>query len=103
MTTPAPNQVPQSDRRVKPVVSTWIVAGIAVILLISGTATSGFPGFLIMLGFIGLITALYSLATGRKSWALIPSRKIAAVVLAGCLVTTGVGGAIARGPSLCWS
>lgn len=79
--------------------STWIVGAIALLFIVIGTATSGFSGFLIMAALFGFITALYVIATGRRSWALIPSRKIAAITLAVCVVALGVGGTVGGKPA----
>lgn len=75
--------------------STWIVGAIALLFLLSAVSTSGLSGFLIMLGLIALITAVYTVATGKIGWAKLPSRKIAAAALAVSLVVMFAGGAIA--------
>ena len=80
-------------------VAFWIVAPIALLLLIVGSATSGFSGFLIMAGLIALLTAIYSAVTGRGSWISLPNRKIAAGLLAAAIVVLGAGGAVAGPPA----
>ncbi|MBB5639850.1 GmrSD restriction endonuclease domain-containing protein [Cryobacterium roopkundense] len=74
---------------------TWVMLAASVLLVVLGTATSGLSGLLLMTGLIGALTALYALVTGRKSWATIPSRKFAAVALAGSLVVTIIGASVA--------
>ncbi|MEO6826302.1 MAG: DUF1524 domain-containing protein [Microbacteriaceae bacterium] len=74
-----------------PTVGTWIMIGVAVSLLIIGAGTGAVPGFLVMAGLLGLGTAAFSLITGRRSWAMIASRKAAAITLAACLVTVTLG------------
>lgn len=74
--------------------STWSFAGIALALVILGTAGWGAAGFLVTVGVIGLATASHALLTGRRTWALIPSRTFAAGVLAACLVMTSFGAAL---------
>jgi hypothetical protein len=95
MTTPAKNR---TAWRPTFGISFWIVAPLALLLLVIGTATSGFSGFLIMAGLIALLTAIYSAVTGRGSWISLPNRKIAAGLLAAAIVVVGAGGAVA-GPS----
>lgn len=75
--------------------STWVFAGIALLLTVFGAAGWGLAGFLLATGVIGLVTAGYALLTGRRSWALIPSRTIAAGTLSACLVLTSFGAALA--------
>jgi len=92
MTTPAK---PRTAWRPTFGIAFWIVAPIALLLLIVGAATSGFAGFLIMVGLIALVTAIYSAVTGRGSWISLPSRKIAVGLLASAIVVLGAGGAVA--------
>jgi len=82
-------------RRPRITVFTWVILGISVSLLVAVTAVSGVSGLLVMAGFIAVLTALYSVITGRKSWAAIPSRRFAAIALVGALTVTAIGGAIA--------
>ena len=82
-------------KRFQPTKVTWIVGAVALLFLITGTATSGFSGFLIMGGLIALITAIYTLVSGRKGWVKLPSRKVAAITLAASIVAMGLGGGIA--------
>ncbi|WP_146066033.1 hypothetical protein [Cryobacterium sp. Y82] len=61
------------------------------VLLLVAASTGGFSGLFTMAGTIGSLTAIYVLATGRQSWAVIPSRRIAGAVLAGALVAVIAG------------
>ncbi|WP_235036433.1 HNH endonuclease family protein, partial [Arthrobacter sp. 18067] len=75
--------------------STIIVGILAMVFTISAAFSSGFGGVLVILALFGLLTGLYVLATGRRSWALLRGgRKAGAVVLAGALVFMIVGAAI---------
>ncbi len=74
--------------------SFWVASGLIVLFAIFAIPTAGFGGFLIMLAFGCLLTGLYSLVTGRGSWASIPSRKVAALVAAAAVVAAIVGGAL---------
>lgn len=87
-------KLPKSIVDFKPKLSTWVAGGIALLVLIVGAASGGFGGLLMMSGLVGLVTALYSLVTRRKSWAQIATRRIAAIVAAACLVATLGGGAV---------
>jgi len=75
--------------------STWVFAGVALAFTIAGAAGWGLAGFLVTTGVIGLTTAGYALLTGRRTWALIPSRMVAAGALTACLVLTSFGAALA--------
>lgn len=74
--------------------SGWIAIGLIAVLIVVATLTAGFPGFLIMIGLIGTVTAIYSLLTMRPSWARIPSRPIATGILVACLISTTFGGSL---------
>lgn len=78
-------------RRLSWPVLTWVMLTASAVLLAFGAATSGLAGALLMAGLIGIVTALYSLITGRKSWAIIRSRTLAAVALTGAVILTIVG------------
>jgi hypothetical protein len=60
--------------------------------VVVAAATGGISGLLIMLGTVAIPTGLYALLFGRRSWALIPSRKVGTMVLAGAVVAIAVGG-----------
>jgi multisubunit Na+/H+ antiporter MnhB subunit len=74
---------------------TWIMIGISLLLVIVAAATGGLSSVLVMSGSIAAVTAVFTLATGRRSWAVIPTRKIAAIALAGALVAVVVGSSLA--------
>ncbi|WP_241985337.1 HNH endonuclease family protein [Cryobacterium sp. TMS1-20-1] len=69
--------------------------GLSQVLLLVAASTSRFSGLFLTIGSIGAFTAIYVLTTGRRSWAVIPTRKIASVVLAGALVAVFVGSSLA--------
>ncbi len=79
-------------------VITWVGIGLTLFLLLLG-ASSGVGGVLLMAGLIGFFTAVYALVTGRRSWALIPSRKTAAAVLAGAVVVFVVSVSVSPAPA----
>jgi len=54
---------------------TWIALGVVAFIALIGLAASGASGFLLVVSFVAFGTALYSLVTGRRSWALVPNRK----------------------------
>lgn len=90
MARPPPTQI------VPPDPSTWVVGGIAVLLLIISVATGGIAALLITLGVVALLTAGYVVITGRRSWAMLPSRRTGAVGL-GVAVLLMIGGGAAYG------
>ncbi|SEB37134.1 Protein of unknown function [Paramicrobacterium humi] len=71
----------------------WIVGGILAIVALLGLS-AGVGGFLVIVGLIALITGTYALATGRRTWAAVPSRPVAAGVTAAALVVTLIGGGV---------
>jgi hypothetical protein len=75
--------------------STIIVAILALFFAVIGGLSSGFGGALIMLAIFALLTGLYVVVTGRRSWAMLRAgRKAGAITLAGALILMGIGGAI---------
>jgi len=70
----------------------WVSVILLGGLVLIGIASGGIGGALIMIGCIALVTGVYSLFTGRHSWARIGGRKFAALVVAGGLVVTMMGG-----------
>lgn len=74
---------------------TIIVGALAALVLFTGALFSGLSGVLLFAGIFALCTMAYTLVTGRKSWALLPSRRIAAFGVAGALVMTFAGSAMA--------
>jgi len=72
-------------------VLTWVMLAASVVLIVLGTAKFGISGLLVSAGAIGVLTALYSLITGRKSWAIIPSRTFAAGALVAAVIVATVG------------
>lgn len=99
MTKPASPGDSAVPRRFGPRPGTVIVIAIIAFFVLVGGASAGFPGMLMMAGLVGLGTALYSLVTGRKSWARIPSRGIAAAALVVALVTTSIGASAYDAPA----
>ena len=89
-----PNDTGNKPKRTIPL-GFAIAGGLAALFIIIGALSLGIGGALFFAGLIALGTALFALVTGRRSWARIPSRSIAAIGLAGALVLTIVGGAVA--------
>ncbi|TFC60812.1 DUF1524 domain-containing protein [Cryobacterium sp. TMB1-7] len=94
---PAPTRPAKPPRRrggLTPTVSTWIVGAVVLLVVAFAATSAGVSGFLIFLGLAGIVTALYVIVTGRRSWALIPTRKMGAVALAASLVAVMSGGIV---------
>ena len=87
-----PKPVPQSigGWKFRPTFRIWAAVAVSGGLLTISMA-GGIFGFLIMLGLIGIATGIYTLITGRASWASIPSKKIAGVAVVVSLLLAVVG------------
>jgi len=71
---------------------TWVGAGLVVTSAVAGTVLYGTGGLVAVLGVAAALTALFVVATGRESWALLSSRKAGAVVLVAGVVVAAIGG-----------
>jgi len=89
---------PTSRGWFRPTLSTWLVGVPVVVLMIAGLAAEGLPLLLSLAGVTGIITSLYVLVSGRRSWASIPSRRIAGFVLLASLTLAIAGGATRAAP-----
>jgi len=89
---PAPAASSPHSRRTTPTLSTWIVGAVTLVVLLVLAMTSGVPGVLAWVGGVGTATALYVVVSGRRSWALLPGRKMATVAFAASvtLLVSGV-------------
>lgn len=74
--------------------ATWLGIALGGLWLLLSVASSGLPGLLVAGGSLALITSVYVLITGRRSWALIPSRRAGTLVLAGAIAVTLAGGGL---------
>lgn len=64
-----------------------LVGGVLTLLyLFITTASSGFLSGLGSVGAIALVTSLYSLIRNKPSWAMIPNKNVAGMVLAGSVI-----------------
>jgi hypothetical protein len=90
---PQPDPAPSNRFKLKP--STWIGIAVLALVLLIFTASSGWAGFLVGGAFVGMFTGLYAAISGRRSWALIASRKVGLMVLAASVVVLFVGAGIA--------
>lgn len=68
----------------RPSKSFWITAAIWLLFLIIAIASGGFAAWLVMFALFLIVTALYALISGRRSWLGLPHRK-------------GAGGAVGAG------
>nr|WP_241982116.1 hypothetical protein [Cryobacterium ruanii] len=73
---------------------TWIMLGVSLVLLLVAASTGGFSALFMTASAIGALTAIYVLVTGRRSWAVIPTRKVAAVALVGAIIVGIVGSSL---------
>ncbi|POH61224.1 excalibur calcium-binding domain-containing protein [Arthrobacter glacialis] len=87
-----------SKARWRPTKSFWITAGVWLLLLIIMLATgvSGtFGVWLVLFALFLIVTALYALLFGRRSWLGLPSRKGAGAAVGAGVVALVVGGVVA--------
>ncbi|WP_223884081.1 excalibur calcium-binding domain-containing protein [Pseudarthrobacter sp. BIM B-2242] len=76
----------EQSHKKKPGPSTYIVGGILTLLAIGGIASGGIWSGLIFLATAGILTGLYVVITGRRSWAMLQGRKLGLIVVGGSLV-----------------
>jgi len=88
----------QTTGQWRPTVSFWVTAVILFVLLLAAASSTGVAGILIVLGLFALLTGLYAFLFKRRSWAGLPTRKMAGAAAVGGLVITLVGGAV-NGPA----
>jgi hypothetical protein len=88
----APNQ--NSTVRWKFSRSTWTLIVAAAVLVVIGTSVGGAAALVLMAALVGAVTAVFSLATGRRSWARLASKRVAGATLAICLVATAVSASL---------
>ncbi|MCU1410254.1 MAG: hypothetical protein JWR04_961 [Rhodoglobus sp.] len=90
---------PDTPALVPPVMTlgTWTKVGLILsgLVLPAFLISSGIPGFFAAAGSIAFFTAAFVLVTGKRSWAMIPSRKLGVLVLVGAVVALGIGGSLA--------
>lgn len=90
-----PDPAPKPKTKLSP--SMWRVIA-ALAFLISGTWIGGFGGFLMTAGVIVAVTATSALATGQKTWARIPSKRVGVIALAVAVVAALSGTAVVEAP-----
>ena len=74
--------------------SRWLVGGLLLLAAIIGAGSSGFGGFLVVVGVSALVTGIVAVTKRRRTWAGIPSRSAAMLVTAVGLVVTLIGGGV---------
>lgn len=80
----------------RPSTSTWITAGIWLLLLLFLAIGGGIGGWLVLFAVFVVLTAIYSLIFGRRSWLGLPHRKAGGLGMAAGVVML-VAGAIVTG------
>ncbi|WP_245934469.1 excalibur calcium-binding domain-containing protein [Arthrobacter psychrolactophilus] len=75
----------------RPTKSFWIVSAIWLLFLIIAISTGGFGAWLVMFALFFVVTALYSLLSGRRSWLGLPHRKGAGGAIGGGVVALIIG------------
>lgn len=64
----APASVITDTRPSRHPATTWVVTSVVALAVLIITALGGFGGMFVSLGLVGIATALYPYATGRRSW-----------------------------------
>jgi Excalibur calcium-binding domain len=80
----------------RPSTSTWITAGIWLLLLLFLAIGGGIGGWLVLFAVFVVLTTIYSLIFGRRSWLGLPHRKAGGLGMAAGVVML-VAGAIVTG------
>lgn len=80
--------------RMRPGLSTFITAGILLLLFISCALTGNIGSGIALLGLGGVVTGLYVTITGRRSWAVLHGRKLGALTLVGAFIVICVGAVV---------
>lgn len=83
----------------RPTVSFWITAAVWLLFLIIAVPTGGFGSWMVVFALFLILTALYALLFGRRSWIGLPHRKGAGAavgagviaLIAGSIVVTASG------------
>jgi hypothetical protein len=74
---------------------TWVVASVVALAVLIITALGGFGGMFVSLGLVGIATALYPYATGRRSWIpILTTRSRNGVAAAGAAVLIVIGATV---------
>ncbi len=82
----------------RPSISFWVTAAIWLVLLVIAIPTGGFVAWLVTFLLFLILTALYSLVFGRKSWLGLPNRKGAGGAVGGGVAAL-IAAAMILGPS----
>lgn len=92
---PGPGSRPGQKPPRKTPAATFIVGGITALFMIIGALSGGLGGALVFLAISAAVTGLYVLATGRRSWALLPARRKSGAIALGAALALFIGGAVA--------
>jgi hypothetical protein len=72
---------------------TWVVASVVALAVLIITALGGFGGMFISLGLVALVTGVYPLVTGRRSWIpALMTRPRSSATAAGAILLLLIGG-----------
>jgi Protein of unknown function (DUF1524)/Protein of unknown function (DUF2510) len=65
-----------------PTISTWIVGAVVLVFVLIFLLMDGVHGLAVTIAWAAILTGIYALISGRRSWALIHSRRVAGIVIA---------------------
>lgn len=91
----APNAVLTDTRPSRHPATTWVIAAAVALAVLITTAIGGFGGMFVSVGLVALITALYPLFTGRRSWVpALATRPRNSATAAGAILLLIIGAAV---------
>jgi hypothetical protein len=91
----APTAVVTDTRPSRHPATTWVIAAAVALAVLVTTAIGGFGGMFVSVGLVALVTALYPLFTGRRSWVpALATRPRNSVTAAGAILLLIIGAAV---------
>ncbi|MFT7765938.1 PASTA domain-containing protein [Clavibacter tessellarius] len=91
----APTAVLTDTRPSRHPATTWVIAAVVALAVLITTAVGGFGGMFVSVGLVALVTALYPLFTGRRSWVpALATRPRNSATAAGAILLLIIGAAV---------
>ncbi|UDM12801.1 DUF2510 domain-containing protein [Clavibacter michiganensis subsp. michiganensis] len=91
----APTAVITDTRPSRHPATTWVITSVVALAVLIITALGGFGGMFVSLGLVGIATALYPYATGRRSWIpILTTRSRNGVAALGAAVLIVIGATV---------
>jgi hypothetical protein len=91
----APTAVVTDTRPSRHPATSWVIASAVALAVLITTAIGGFGGMFVSVGLVALVTALYPLFTGRRSWVpALATRPRNSATAAGAILLLIIGAAV---------